>query len=432
MTLLGVRSSAEELARLLEESGGAQTVPVIARLHSARPALEALTAPRAEYRSALRTRLVAVASVQAPVAAMQAPVAAPKGRPTTRRVPRRIGVAAGAMASVVAFVGLGVAGSRSLPGDPFYSLKLSAEELQLGLASGDDGRGAAHLEFAATRLREVKGLRYGRQVLSLGPFGSSRVLASSAGSDALTRRMETAMSDMDAETSSGRRLLERSFRASHRQEPLRLLMSFSEQQDAGLRQLMPALPLLARSRARRSLELVRTIGSDAAALLAATACTGTCSPVPLAPGVGTAGSGGAGSGGAGSGGAGSGGAGSGGAGSGGAGSGGSGSGGAGSGGSGPVGGGTGSGGTGGSLAPQVPAGPAGPGTRASTAPRGGAPAPADVPAPPNPVSQPPVTTPVPLPVPVPTLSPLTSVHVAPAVPVPPLVTALPTPPLPGH
>ena len=402
MTLLGVRSSAEELARLLEESGGAQTVPVIARLHSARPALEALAAPRAEYRSALRTRLVAVASVQAPVAAMQAPVAAPKGRPTTRRVPRRIGVTAGAMASVVAFVGLGVAGSRSLPGDPFYSLKLSAEELQLGLASGDDGRGAAHLEFAATRLREVRGLRYGRQVLSLGPFGSSRVLASSAGSDALTRRMETAMSDMDAETSSGRRLLERSFRASHRQEPLRLLMSFSEQQDAGLRQLMPALPLLARSRARRSLELVRTVGSDAAALLAATACTGTCSPVPLAPGVGTAGSGGAGSGGAGSG------------------------------GSGPVGGGTGSGGTGGSLAPQVPAGPAGPGTRASTAPRGGAPAPADVPAPPNPVSQPPVTTPVPLPVPVPTLSPLTSVHVAPAVPVPPLVTALPTPPLPGH
>ena len=420
MTLLGVRSSAEALARLLEESGGAQTVPVIARLHSARPALEALAAPRAEYRSALRTRLVAVASVQAPVVAMQAPVAAPKGRPTTRRVPRRIGVTAGAMASVVAFVGLGVAGSRSLPGDPFYSLKLSAEELQLGLASGDDGRGAAHLEFAATRLREVKGLRYGRQVLSLGPFGSSRVLASPAGSDALTRRMETAMSDMDAETSSGRRLLERSFRASHRQEPLRLLMSFSEQQDAGLRQLMPALPLLARSRARRSLELVRTVGSDAAALLAATGCTGTCSPVPLAPGVSTAGSGGAGSGGAGSGGAGSGGAGSGGTGSGG------------SGGSGPVGGGTGSGGTGGSLAPQVPAGPAGPGTTTSTAPRGGAPAPADVPAPPNPVSQPPVTTPVPLPVPVPRLSPLTSVHVAPAVPVPPLVTALPTPPLPGH
>ncbi len=406
MTLLGVRSSAEELARLLEESGGARTVPVIARLHSARPALEALAAPRAEYRSALRTRLVAVASVQAPVAA-------PKGRTTTRRVPRRIGVTAGAMASVVAFVGLGVAGSRSLPGDPFYNLKLSAEELQLGLASGDDGRGAAHLEFAATRLREVTGLRYGRQVLSLGPFGSSRVLASSAGGDALTRRMETAMADMDAETSSGRRLLERSFRASHRQEPLRLLMSFSEQQDAGLSRLMPALPLLARSRARRSLELVRTVGSDAAALLAATDCTGTCSPVPLAPEVGTAGSGGARSGGAGSGGAGSGGAGSGGA--------------------GPVGTSTGSGGTAGSLAPQLPAGPVGPGTTTSTAPRGGAPAPADVPAPPNPVSQPPVTTPVPLPVPVPTLSSLTSVHVAPAVPVPPLVTALPTPPpLSGH
>ncbi len=413
MTLLGVCSSAEELARLLEESGGARTVPVIARLHSARPALEALAAPRAEYRSALRTRLVAVASVQAPVASVQAPVAAPKGRATTRRVPRRIGVTAGAMASVVAFVGLGVAGSRSLPGDPFYSLKLSAEELQLGLASGDDGRGEVHLEFAATRLREVTGLRYGRQVLSLGPFGSSRVLASSAGSDALTRRMETAMADMDAETSSGRRLLERSFRVSHRQEPLRLLMSFSEQQDAGLSRLMPALPLLARSRARRSLELVRTVGSDAAALLAATDCTGTCSPVPLAPGVGTAGSGGARSGGARSGGAGSGGSG--------------------SGGSGPVGTGTGSGGTGGSLAPQMPAGPAGRGNTTSTAPRGGAPAPADVPAPPNPVSQPPVTTPVPLPVPVPTLSPLTSVHVAPAVPVPPLVTALPTPPpLPGH
>jgi len=398
--------SAEELARLLEESGGARTVPVMARLHSARPALEALAAPRAEYRSALRTRLVAVASVQAPVAA-------PKGQATPRRVPRRIGVTAGAMAGVVAFVGLGVAGSRSLPGDPFYNLKLSAEELQLGLASGDDGRGAAHLEFAATRLREVTGLRYGRQVLSLGPFGSSRVLASSAGGDALTRRMETAMGDMDAETSSGRRLLERSFRVSHRQEPLRLLMSFSEQQDAGLSRLMPALPLLARSRARRSLELVRTVGSDAAALLAATVCTGTCSPVPLAPGVGTAGSGGAGSGGAGSGGARSGGAGSGGA--------------------GPVGTSTGSGGTGGSLAPQLPAGPVGPGTTTSTAPRGGAPAPADVPAPPNPVSQPPVTTPVPLPVPVPTLSPLTSVHLAPAVPVPPLVTALPTPPpLPGH
>ncbi len=406
MTLLGVRSSADAFARLLDAPDGAEAVPVVHRLQSARPALEAATAPRAEFRSALRTRLLAVAAVQA-----DAPVTTPVRSPVlgsatsgSRSRQRRVGITAGVMASVVALVGVGIASSRSLPGDPFYGLKRSAEGVQLSLASGAVDRGAAHLHFAATRLREVKGLTYGRQVLSLGPIGSAHVMAASGAGSALTRRVESALGAMDTETHSGRGLLEGAYRSSHRQEPLRLLMTFSAEQDAGLSQVMSALPMDARLHAQRSLAFVRTVGTDAAALLALAPCTGACSPG--APGLGTPAPGGPGV---------------------------------------PRGSGAPSG-----PGAGVPNGPGGPGARSPgpaphagpvvpggpgrpTAPTGGAslPGPGDVPSPGGAVQQPPapppVATPMPVPVPVPTLSPLHSAPLGPVAPGPTLVTGLPTP-----
>lgn len=403
MTLLGMRTSVEGLARLLDAPDGADSVPVVRRLQTARPALEARTAPHPEFRSALRTRLLAVAAVQA-----DAPASTPEVRSrrlgrtapaaATRRGQRRLGVTAGALASVVAFAGLGVASSRSLPGDPFYGLKRSAERVQFGLAGGAVDRGAAQLEFAATRLREVKGLTYGRQVLSLSPFGSARVMAGAAAGGALTRRVEAALGDMDGETRSGRLLLEAAYRSSHRQEPLRLLMTFSATQDDSLSHLMSALPVGARPRAQRSLQFVRTVGTDTAALLALAPCTGSCSPAPGAPGapgLGTTRPGAS-----------------------------------------PC--------TCASPAPTVrpvPGVPGGPG--ASAAPTAGAsasvpgagPAPSRLPSPrSNPVGPPapqPGTTPVPLPVPVPTPTPPHPGHLAPPVPVPvPVpVPGLPTPPV---
>lgn len=291
MNPLGTRRGSQELARLLDGDGTAAAAvdrpsagrrrsaelagdqfAVVVRLRAVGPLLDAAVTPRPEFRTALRARLLAVASVQAP-ASLQAPAARVLETAVSwsqrQSNQRRTGVVAGATAGAIALTGVAIAGSRSLPGDPFYSLKRGAEQVQLELASGDVAEGAKHLQFAGTRLREVTALAGGRPDVAAGLGGSAGLLAAgpAALGGSLAARVRSALADMDAETRAGHRLLEDAFRRTSRTEPLRLLTSFSTAQRSGIAAVLPSLPVGARQRAETSLALVTVIGNDARSML---------------------------------------------------------------------------------------------------------------------------------------------------------------------
>ena len=295
MNPLGTRARSEELSRVLDGvfAGPVPAGPMASyaatagRLRTAGVALAPATAPRPEFRAALRTRLVAVAAVQAHNASVAAPVVTAKPRALeaavswsqSRRTQRGMGVAAGAMASVVAVAGIAVAGSQSLPGDPFYGVKKGTESLELRAAGSDVDKGTKHLEFAAERLREVRGLALGRDA-ALGPIapGTAGALGGS-----ISERVRETLAAMDAETRKGSALLTEAYRDSNDEAPLEILTSFADTQSDDLRELIPSLPTAARTRAEQSLALVSTVAVQTSQLLAVGVCTDSCSPTAPAP-----------------------------------------------------------------------------------------------------------------------------------------------------
>lgn len=300
MNPLGSRAQIEELARLLEGgvsfTGGASAphVTLAMRLRAVGASFETPDSrfvPRADFRDRLRTRLVAVAQVQA-AAAAELPFAEPLARPKpleavaawtqTRKAQRRIGVTAGAMAGVIAFTGVGMATTHSLPGQPFYGLKRGVESVQLELASGDQAKGTKHLEFATTRLREVKALADGDDQLALSAPAPT-VAGGLALGGSLEHRINQTLADFNAETSSGRILLERVYRKTGKQEPLRLLKSFSVQQQSALTALLPQLPLESQAVAQESLALVKAVQTSTTEQLALGTCGGECFPGNAGP-----------------------------------------------------------------------------------------------------------------------------------------------------
>ena len=301
MSVFGTRGAADDLARALDSGAGSGTpeLALAARLRSTGAALDAGIVPRAEFKDALRMRLMAVATVQAaapaPVAAPAAPVRALQAAVSWRS--RAGAVAAGAMASVVAVSGVAVAGSQSLPGDPFYGVKRTTEAFQLRTADGDVERGTRHLDFAATRLREVRGLTLGRDAVDAGPKlgpaaigggitlrSASQPLADGAAlSPEVAERVRGTLSDMDAATRKGTTLLTSAYRSSQAAEPLRALSRFTTRQSAGLEQLLPALPPATQTRARISLALLTDVGERADELLGIGTCGLGCDPSQAAP-----------------------------------------------------------------------------------------------------------------------------------------------------
>lgn len=302
MNPLGNRARAEELARLLEGSldGGltpssAGLAALAGRLRAVSPVLDDAVPLRPEFRAALRQRLVAVASVQG-AQATAALGAAPDAVGLLDRVSawsrtwnerRRLALASGAMAGVVAVTGVAVASSRSLPGQPFYGLKRASEGVQLQLASGDTAKGTKHLEFAATRLREVRALAHGDSELALGTTGT---LAAGRAAGSRQQRITETLADFDSETTKGRTLLEGVYRSTGRTAPLRVLTQFSAQQRARLSTLIPELPAQAQVAAQESLALVTEVGTTASELLDIGTCTASCDPstggptLPVEPG----------------------------------------------------------------------------------------------------------------------------------------------------
>ncbi len=301
MNPLGTRGRAQELADLLDGALGGRlsagagatslASPTLAsyagiaqRLNTVGAGAAQAIAPRPEFRDALRTRLMAVAAVQAHSAPARAAVeksgssavAAAVSWTSGRKAQRGLGVAAGAMASVVAVTGVAVAAGQSLPGDPFYGVKKGAEAFQLRTADGAVDKGSKHLAFAQERLSEVRGLTLGRDA-ALGPI--SPVSASSALGGSTAERIRAALRDMDGQTRTGSDLLSAAYRDTQTDVPLQILARFAGKQSSALRALLPSLPADARERGEASLALVAEVGAQASQLLAVGVCTGLCNPV---------------------------------------------------------------------------------------------------------------------------------------------------------
>jgi hypothetical protein len=294
MNPLGNRARAEELARLLEgavASSSASTAglaALAARMRSLTPVLDGTVALQPDFRAALRQRLVAVATVQGAVAdvpgadehagASAFERALSWSRSWTAQ--KRLAAVSGAMAAVVALTGVGVASSRSLPGQPFYGIKRASEALQLELAGSDTAKGTKHLEFAATRLREVQALVRGDHELAAGTPGTplSAGLAAS-----LQERVNDTLKDFNSETSEGRTLLEGVYRRTGKTAPLRVLATFATQQKHKLTGLLPDLPDGSAVAAQQSLQLVEGLGKTATDLLAVGTCQASCNPDASGP-----------------------------------------------------------------------------------------------------------------------------------------------------
>jgi len=176
----------------------------------------ATTAVDPEFRGRLRQRLVAVATVQGQDE--PAAHAATADRTRHARTQRRLIALTGAFAIVVAVAGVGVAASRSLPGQPFFGVKKATEAVQLWTTHGDAGKGHRHLEFAATRLGEAN---------ELSPTSSHLVGTLAA---------------MESQTRQGATELIAAYQSSKSPAPLRELLSFVKAQYAGIAHLSTAVP----------------------------------------------------------------------------------------------------------------------------------------------------------------------------------------------
>jgi hypothetical protein len=225
--------------------------------HSTGPA-----APDPAFRAALRQRLVAVATVQA-----VEPIS-PIGRERTAvgyRTQRRVAALAGAVAIVTSVAGVGVAASRSLPGDPFYGIKRSTEGVQLWAASGNLAKGKRHLEFARTRLAEAKAL----------PPNSSHLAST--------------FNAMNAQTTDGTHDLIAAYLSSKSLVPLADLETFTQEQVAGLVSLAPTLPATLRSQDQQAVALltgvVNTVNSVSHHACILCGVAGGGSPLPGVPGL---------------------------------------------------------------------------------------------------------------------------------------------------
>jgi hypothetical protein len=264
MSLSPTKRRAEQFAELLEHNDRTDdpTLAPLVALSSALQSAPTADGPAPEFRAALRQRLVAVATVQG-VGETASVTSRVREKAGAWRVQRRIAIVAGSAAAVTAVAGVGIGASRSLPGDAFYGLKRTTESVQLALAQGDEAKGKRHLEFARTRLAEVKALTARGEALPAlvpGQPGAAGVPQSSDGHVASTLRA------MDEQTRAGATDLFLAYQHSGSTEPLTALHAFTVKQYAELMSLLPALPTDVQAPAKRSLALLRIVATDTVSL----------------------------------------------------------------------------------------------------------------------------------------------------------------------
>lgn len=224
LTLASGRRGAEDFAALLDERGFVRTLPAQRRAElEPLAALARGLAPgqhvaTADFRAALRERLLTEAAARVPAPVVPAKRPAPsQGHPRLRQA-----VAGLALATVVTGVGSAVASTQALPGDSLYGLKRQIEGVQLALARGDVARGRELLEQADARLSEAE-----------------QLMAGAAGADPSTRALVTmALADMDAAVALGADDLTRAYRDTGDEEPMLVLKQFVTEQRERLDDLM--------------------------------------------------------------------------------------------------------------------------------------------------------------------------------------------------
>jgi len=299
----GRRRRAEQFAQLLEgrpADAALRTDPQLAPLIDLAQALRSVPlGPTPDFRANLRQRLVAVGTVQGVgqvslPAAVQGADTAPGLASVPRRlnewaegwrVRRRFVTVTAAAAAVVVVGGVGLAGSRSLPGEPFYGVKRGVEHVQLALAGSTEAKGERHLQFARTRLHEVSGLVHSPEAIGLHVSGGSPLVAGgSALGGSVSSRVISTLRAMDSETTAGTKDLTTAFARTHDNHTMRVLAGFATTQQAKLVAVIPALPAAAAPQAQKSLQLIQRVDFRANSLLTAPTCTAACQPQTPTPG----------------------------------------------------------------------------------------------------------------------------------------------------
>ncbi len=261
--------------------------PAMAPLLALAEQLRALPlGPTPQFRDALRTRLVAVATVAPAELAPATTWDRARVWVDHWRVQRGMAAAAAGMAAVVAIAGVTTASQRSLPGDPFYGLKRSAEGIQLSFARNPVNQGKRYLQHAETRLAEVAQLANKDITAALSPVPMAGVAGSPVAlGGSRADRIARALADMNRDTRRGSQLLTKAYEDDDERstEPLQVLSSFADRQQRGLYQLLFEIPVEARPTAQTSLALVTEVQQRATALITYGICGQACAPPDVDP-----------------------------------------------------------------------------------------------------------------------------------------------------
>ncbi|GIG17749.1 hypothetical protein Cme02nite_60810 [Catellatospora methionotrophica] len=192
------RGRAERFAQLVDEANGGRRHHTRSRLDSQLAELVTVGqqlrtvalpgVPEANFKRDLRAQLIATAErdgigVTARTDVEDQRAAAPWTARKPGRARARGAIVIGIAAGTLALSGVSVASGEAIPGDALYGVKRQTEKAQLALAGSDLSRGRLYLEFARTRLSEAHAVR-----TDATGFGS-------------------ALTDMDADTTQGIRML---------------------------------------------------------------------------------------------------------------------------------------------------------------------------------------------------------------------------------
>ena len=174
-------------------------------------------------------------------------------RPSTRwgRKLAVSGLAAGVVVS--AFGGVAAASSSAIPGDALYGVKRGLENWQLDFAGSDAQRGRLLLGEAAQRMSEA------RKLIAQQPDEHTL-------SPHVAAEVTKALSDMNAEGTQGRDLLQAIYQQNHSLAPMRSLASFDSVQQRQLDAIAPHLPSQADPMAGRVQQLLSGISAELAPL----------------------------------------------------------------------------------------------------------------------------------------------------------------------
>jgi Domain of unknown function (DUF5667) len=172
----------------------------------------------------------------------------------------RVVVSTGLAAAILAGGGATVAAASSaLPGDALYPVKLFRENVQLAFSSGTT-EGLKRLQFARTRLNEIKGLE------SRGSRNSDLYIATLDRMDSLTTTGSTILIDAARTGGAGTTILKN-------------VGGFSSVQQQDLQALLPNMPAGAIPAARDSLILLQSVTHTVNAVLSGCPCTPPSNPL---------------------------------------------------------------------------------------------------------------------------------------------------------